>query len=67
MNKLKINKDMQTVELCEGKHCTVYIAHAILIAKLITNFKFLILKNVKCLFLESSHVCHIYMVVSPAN
>jgi len=50
MNKLKINKEMQTMELWEGKHCTVYIACAILITKLIMNFKFLILKNVKCLF-----------------
>jgi len=67
MNNLKINKDMQIMELWEGKHCTVYIACAILIAKLIMNFTFLILKNVKCLFLGSSNGHHIYMVLSSAN
>ena len=50
INKLKIKKHMQTLELIEGKHCTVYTAWAILIAKLIKDFKFLILKNANCIF-----------------
>jgi hypothetical protein len=45
-----------------------YIEQTIVIAEAIMYFKFLILKTKMLIaFFGSSHVHHIYMVVSPAN